>query len=84
MHVNSRPLARQSFCSTRHGSYRTSSGPPLNKNFKVHFYQQDTMVSPPIKLAVPFLFNLGTNPREDTDKQITGQLGHRSGAQDGR
>ena len=41
------------------------------KNFKVHFYQQDTMVSPPVKLAIPFLFNLYTNPREDTDKQIT-------------
>jgi len=41
------------------------------KNFKVHFYQQETMVSPPVKLAIPFLFNLYTNPREDTDKQIT-------------
>jgi len=29
------------------------------------------MVSPPVKLAIPFLFNLYTNPREDTDKQIT-------------
>jgi hypothetical protein len=44
------------------------TGPP---NFKVHFYQQETMVSPPVKLAIPFLFNLYTNPREDTDKQIT-------------
>jgi arylsulfatase len=41
------------------------------KNFKVHFYQQETMVSPPVKLAIPFLFNLYTNPREDTEKQIT-------------
>jgi len=41
------------------------------KNYKVHFYQQDTMVSPPVKLAIPYLFNLYTNPREDTDKQIT-------------
>ena len=41
------------------------------RNFKVHFYQQDTMVSPPIKLAIPLLFNLYTNPREDTDKVIT-------------
>jgi arylsulfatase A-like enzyme len=41
------------------------------KNFKVHFYQQETMVSPPVKLAIPFLFNLYTNPREETDKQIT-------------
>jgi hypothetical protein len=43
----------------------------IGKNFKVHFYQQDTMVSPPVELAIPFLFNLYTNPREDTDKQIT-------------
>ena len=41
------------------------------RNFKVHFYQQETMVSPPIKLAIPLLFNLYTNPREDTDKVIT-------------
>jgi arylsulfatase A-like enzyme len=41
------------------------------KNFKVHFYQQETMVSPPIKLAIPLLFNLYTNPREDQDKVIT-------------
>jgi arylsulfatase len=26
------------------------------KNFKVHFYQQETMVSPPVKLAIPLLF----------------------------
>ena len=41
------------------------------RNFKVHFYQQETMVSPPIKLAIPLLFNLYTNPREDADKVIT-------------
>jgi arylsulfatase A-like enzyme len=41
------------------------------KNFKVHFYQQETMVSPPVKLAIPLLFNLYTNPREEQDKQIT-------------
>ena len=41
------------------------------RNFKVHFYQQDTMVSPPIKLAIPLLFNLYTNPREDETKVIT-------------
>jgi arylsulfatase len=41
------------------------------RNFKVHFYQQETMVSPPIKLAIPLLFNLYTNPREDEDKVIT-------------
>ena len=26
------------------------------------------MVSPPVKLAVPLLINLYTNPREETDK----------------
>jgi arylsulfatase A-like enzyme len=41
------------------------------RNFKVHFYRQDTMVSPPVKLAIPLLFNLYTNPREDEDKVIT-------------
>ena len=41
------------------------------KNFKVHFYQQETMISPPVKLAIPLLFNLYTNPREDQDKVIT-------------
>jgi hypothetical protein len=41
------------------------------RNFKVHFYQQETMVSPPIKLGIPLIFNLHTNPREDEDKVIT-------------
>src|SRR5258705_13288707 len=41
------------------------------RNFKVHFYQQDTMVSPPGKLAIPLLVNFFTNPREDKDKGIT-------------
>jgi arylsulfatase A-like enzyme len=41
------------------------------KNFKVHFYLQETMVSPPVKLAIPLLFNLYTNPREEQDRQIT-------------
>ena len=38
------------------------------RQYKVHFYQQDTMVSPAVKLPLPFLFNLYTNPREDEDK----------------
>src|SRR5258707_4753713 len=41
------------------------------KNFKVHFYQQETMDSPPVKLAIPLLFNLYTNPREEQDNVIT-------------
>jgi arylsulfatase len=40
------------------------------RNFKVHFYQQETMVSPPVKLGIPLLFNLFTNPREDAEKTI--------------
>jgi arylsulfatase A-like enzyme len=38
------------------------------RNYKVHFYLQDTVVSPPLKLAIPLLFNLYTNPQESTDK----------------
>jgi arylsulfatase A-like enzyme len=38
------------------------------RNYKVHFYLQETMVSPPVQLPVPLLFNLYTNPREDQDK----------------
>jgi arylsulfatase len=38
------------------------------RNFKVHFYQQETMVSPALKLGFPLLFNLYTNPREDEVK----------------
>jgi arylsulfatase len=38
------------------------------RNFKVHFYRQDTMVAPAVKLGVPMLFNLYTNPQEDPDK----------------
>jgi arylsulfatase A-like enzyme len=37
-------------------------------NYKVHFYQQETMASPAVKLPVPFLMNLYTNPREEEDK----------------
>ena len=38
------------------------------RNFKLHFYQQETMFSPAVKLPVPLLFNLYTNPREDEEK----------------
>jgi len=38
------------------------------RNFKVHFYKQETMVSPAMKLGIPMLFNLYTNPREDEEK----------------
>jgi arylsulfatase len=38
------------------------------RNFKVHFYFQETMVSPPVELALPLLINLYTNPQEDEDE----------------
>jgi len=38
------------------------------RNYKVHFYRQETMVSPAVKLPVPLLLNLYTNPREEEDK----------------
>src|SRR6476620_6263448 len=38
------------------------------RHYKVHFYQQETMISPPVKLPLPFLFNLYTNPQEDETK----------------
>jgi arylsulfatase A-like enzyme len=38
------------------------------RNYKVHFYQQETMASPAVKLPVPLLMNLYTNPREEEDK----------------
>jgi arylsulfatase len=38
------------------------------RNFKVHFYKQETMISPAMKLGIPLLFNLYTNPREDEEK----------------
>src|SRR4029079_18035005 len=40
------------------------------RHYKVHFYQQETMVSPPVKLPLLFLFNLYTNPQEDETKTI--------------
>jgi arylsulfatase len=40
------------------------------RNFKVHFYQQETMISPSLKLGIPLLFNLYTNPREDEEKTV--------------
>jgi arylsulfatase len=38
------------------------------RNFKLHFYEQETMVSPALKLGIPKMFNLYTNPREDDEK----------------
>lgn len=38
------------------------------RNDKVRFYQQETMVSPAVKLGVPLLFDLYVNPREEPGK----------------
>jgi arylsulfatase len=38
------------------------------RHYKVHFYLQETMVSPPEKLSIPLLFDLYVNPIEDTTK----------------
>jgi arylsulfatase len=32
---------------------------------KLHFYRQDTMFDPPVKLGIPFIINLYTDPREE-------------------
>ncbi len=35
------------------------------RNWKLHFYKQDTMFDPPQKLGIPFVINLYTDPREE-------------------
>jgi arylsulfatase A-like enzyme len=35
------------------------------RNWKLHFYRQDTMFDPPVKLGIPFIINLYTDPREE-------------------
>ena len=40
------------------------------RNFKLHLYQQDSMFSPPMKLPLPLLVDLYTNPREDESKRV--------------
>lgn len=39
------------------------------RNYKVHFFQQDTMLSPAERLPVPLVLNLHENPREDEGKR---------------
>ena len=36
------------------------------RNWKVHFYKQDTPMDPPLKLLIPFIINLYTDPLEET------------------
>ncbi|MCK6489732.1 MAG: arylsulfatase [Planctomycetes bacterium] len=35
------------------------------RNYKLHFYRQDTMVDPPVRYPVPMVCNLFTDPREE-------------------
>jgi arylsulfatase A-like enzyme len=42
------------------------------RHYKLHFYDQETMVSPPEKLGIPVLFDLYANPTEDPAKPYTG------------
>ena len=35
------------------------------RNWKMHFYRQDSMFDPPVKLGIPFIINLLTDPREE-------------------
>jgi len=35
------------------------------RNWKMHFYRQDTMADPPVKNPVPMLYNLYADPREE-------------------
>ena len=35
------------------------------RNWKLHFYRQDTMFDPPAKLGIPFIINLFIDPREE-------------------
>ena len=35
------------------------------RNWKLHFYRQDTMFDPPVKYPVPAIYNLYTDPREE-------------------
>ncbi|WP_182915925.1 sulfatase-like hydrolase/transferase [Massilia cavernae] len=39
------------------------------RNYKLHFYQQDTMVSPAARLSVPLVVDLYMNPQEDENKR---------------
>jgi hypothetical protein len=79
-------LARRDEKSAREG-HRVLRGSPAAvkwRNFKVHFYRQDTMISPAEKLGIPLLFNLYTNPQEDENEPATDSWVGRSGAEGGR
>jgi hypothetical protein len=47
------------------------------RNWKMHFCRQDTMIDPPVRNPVPMLFNLYTDPREETpalDSWVVGSM----------
>ena len=47
------------------------------RNWKLHFYKQDTMFEPPQKLGIPFIINLYTDPREEkptADSWVVGPM----------
>ena len=45
------------------------------RNWKMHFIKQDTMFEPPVKNAVPTIYNLYTDPREETPTVDTWVVG---------
>jgi len=58
---NSEKSAREGFpiwCSDRLQAVKW-------RNWKLHFYRQDTMFDPPVKNPVPTVYNLFTDPREE-------------------
>ena len=47
------------------------------RNWKLHFYRQDTMFDPPVRNPVPSVHNLHTDPREEkpsTDSWVVGPV----------
>ena len=40
------------------------------KNWKMHFYRQDTLFDPPVKYLVPVLYDLFTDPREEKQPSV--------------
>jgi arylsulfatase len=40
------------------------------RNWKMHFYRQETMLDPPVKNPVPILYNLYVDPREEKQPAI--------------
>jgi len=45
------------------------------RNWKLHFYRQDTMFDPPVRNPVPTIYNLYTDPREEKPTADTWVVG---------